>query len=263
MNVRDIAFYSTALLCGVTLTNAYADDNTAAAQDTFTVGLAAQNTPRYSGSDERRWTLLPLVQARSGAFFIDTQKGVGYDLQTSSGIYFEHVLGYAFGRDDKNSAWRDGADNLNGMGSIKGAVNTSMALGWQFSPWISVEAKAILPLTDSQGVQYQPSVTGVLFQNTSDLLALQATTLFGDARNNQIFYGVNAKQSQESGYRQYQAAGGLYGGLLSLSWSHQYTRQWGLGINAEYTRLSDKVAESPIIQRQDEVDTTLAINYTF
>lgn len=38
--------------------------------------------------------MVPVLQGRNGAFFIDTQKGVGYDLQNASGWYFEHTLGY-------------------------------------------------------------------------------------------------------------------------------------------------------------------------
>jgi hypothetical protein len=52
--------------------------------------------------------VVPVLQGRKGAFFIDAQKGVGYDLQNDSGWYFEHTLGYDFGRADKNSGWREG-----------------------------------------------------------------------------------------------------------------------------------------------------------
>jgi hypothetical protein len=40
------------------------------------------------------WQVVPVLQGRKGAFFIDAQKGVGYDLQNDSGWYFEHTLGY-------------------------------------------------------------------------------------------------------------------------------------------------------------------------
>lgn len=120
----------------------------------FTIGLGGRYAPRYSGSDKQVWQVVPVLQGRNGAFFIDTQKGVGYDLQNASGWYFEHTLGYDLGRTDKNASWRAGANNLKGMGDIDVSLNTALAVGWQALSWLSVEGKATLPLTDSQGVRY-------------------------------------------------------------------------------------------------------------
>lgn len=41
------------------------------------------------------------------------------------------------------------------MGNIRGALNTQVAVGWQVNSWFTPEIRATLPLTDSQGVQYQ------------------------------------------------------------------------------------------------------------
>src|SRR5690606_33556712 len=111
------------------------------------------------GSDKQQMQIVPVVQARKGAFFIDSQKGLGYDLQADNGLYLEHTLGYGLGRSDKNSSWREGANNLKGMGNIDATLNTAFALGWSITPWLVVEGKATLPLTDSQGIQYQTSLT--------------------------------------------------------------------------------------------------------
>jgi hypothetical protein len=99
--------------------------------------------------------VVPVLQGRKGAFFIDAQKGVGYDLQNDSGWYFEHTLGYDLGRADKNSGWREGANNLKGMGDIDATLNT-LPCGWQAAPWLSMEGKATLPLTDSRGQAIRP-----------------------------------------------------------------------------------------------------------
>ena len=68
------------------------------------------------------------------------------------------------------------------MGNISATVNTALALGWQLTPWLSAEGKAVLPLSDDQGVNYQASVTLVPLQRDSDTVALQTAALFGDAR---------------------------------------------------------------------------------
>lgn len=151
--------------------------------------------------------MVPVLQGRNGAFFIDTQKGVGYDLQNASGWYFEHTLGYDLGRTDKNASWRAGANNLKGMGDIDVSLNTALAVGWQALSWLSVEGKATLPLTDSQGVSYQASFMLIPVQTGQDTFAFQTAALFGDKRYLNTWYGVNPEQSRRSGYSRYSAPG--------------------------------------------------------
>ena len=134
------ALYMTVPLLTAITSCVQANDN--ASSGSFTIGLGGRYAPRYSGSDKQVWQVVPVVQGRNGAFFIDSQKGVGYDLQNTSGWYFEHTLGYDLGRKDKNASWRAGANNLKGMGDIDVSLNTALAVGWQAFSWLSVEGKA-------------------------------------------------------------------------------------------------------------------------
>ncbi|WP_142777420.1 MipA/OmpV family protein, partial [Klebsiella pneumoniae] len=100
---------------------------------------------------------------------------------------------------------RDGENTLKGMGNIKATMNTAFAVGWSVTPWLTVEGKATLPLTDAQGVHYQTSATLLLLQNSQDTVALQSAALFGDGRYANTFYGVDQRQRARSGYRPYRA----------------------------------------------------------
>ena len=155
MTSRKLMLQMTCFSLSATVLQAMADNTPSA--PTFTVGMGAQSAPRYSGSDQRHWLVGPVIQARDGAFFFDSLKGVGYDLQADNGLYLEHTLGYSLGRTDKNSTWRDGSNKLKGMGNIDATMNTALAVGWSATPWLSFEGKATLPLTDGQGVHYQTS----------------------------------------------------------------------------------------------------------
>ncbi|EPB4205335.1 MipA/OmpV family protein [Yersinia enterocolitica] len=230
---------------------------------TFTVGMGAQSAPRYSGSDQRHWLVAPVIQARDGAFFFDSLKGVGYDLQADNGLYLEHSLGYSLGRTDKNSTWRDGSNKLKGMGNIDATMNTALAVGWSATPWLSFEGKATLPLTDGQGVHYQTSVTVLPVQNDTDTVALQSAALFGDRRYMNTFYGVSREQSSRSDFAPYQSAGGFYGVDSSLTWSHQFTSHWGGVVSADYTWLDDKAGNSPIVVKRGGTTYNFGVLYTF
>ena len=258
--IKKVLYMSVPLLMAVA-SGAQADDGTAS--DSLTVGLGGQYAPRYSGSDKQVWQVVPVLQGRKGAFFIDAQKGVGYDLQNDSGWYFEHSLGYDFGRADKNSGWREGANNLKGMGDIDATLNTGLSAGWQAAPWLSMEGKATLPLTDSQGASYQASVTLIPLQNNQDTVAFQSAALFGDSRYLNTWYGVSERQSRRTGYRRYAAPGGFYGVDTSLTWSHQFDAHWGTVLSADYTWLGDRAINSPIVMRRNEGAATAAITGTF
>ncbi len=157
MIMRHTPLYLATLLFVIGSPISQANDTQPDQKDGVTIGLATLNAPRYSGSNERQWDVLPVIQARQGAFFFDTAKGAGYDLQFGQ-FYLEHTLGYAAGRTDKNTSFQAGSDKLRGMGKIRGALNTALTLGFEFTDQLSLEAKAIAPLTDSQGMQYQTSV---------------------------------------------------------------------------------------------------------
>ncbi len=122
-------------MAGLALTtSATAQADSSDSQNGVAIGAGAQYAPRYSGSEKMRLQVVPFFQAREDAFFADARKGIGYDLQSDSGLYLEHTLGYNLGRDDKDSDWRDGASSLKGMGKIRATVNTALAAGWQFTP---------------------------------------------------------------------------------------------------------------------------------
>ncbi|KAA8995756.1 MipA/OmpV family protein [Affinibrenneria salicis] len=263
MKTRNIMLCTLCFITAGTTAVARADESDNPSQSSVTVGIGAQNAPRYSGSEKRAMQVMPVVQARYGAFFLDSQQGIGYDLISDNGLYLEHTLGYTLGRSEKNSSWREGANKLKGMGNINSAVNTTIAIGWTIAPWVSVEGKASLPLSDGQGGQYRTSLTLLPIQNDSDTLAWQAAALFGDHRYMNTFYGVNKQQSARSGYHRFNTAGGFYGIDTSLTWSHQFSSHWGTSFSAGYTWLGDHAADSPIVFRRSQVTGTAAVTYTF
>ncbi|MBF7978795.1 MULTISPECIES: MipA/OmpV family protein [Rahnella] len=258
---RKLMLHITCFTLSATAWQAQAGDDAPA--ETFTVGMGTQSAPRYSGSDQRHWLAGPVIQARDNAFFFDSLKGVGYDLQADNGLYLEHTLGFSLGRTDRNSTWRDGSNKLKGMGNIDAAVNTAIAAGWSATPWLSFEGKATLPLSDGQGVHYQTSVTLLPVQNNADTVALQSAALFGDRRYMNTFYGVSEKQSERTDFAPYQAAGGFYGVDSSLTWGHQFTPHWGSVVSVDYAWLGDHAGKSPIVDRRGGTTLNLGVLYTF
>ncbi|MFZ4835661.1 MipA/OmpV family protein [Rouxiella sp. Mn2063] len=250
-------------ICGISFCAQAGQESFFGDHTDVTLGAAGEYAPRYLGSSESEFRLMPVIQLQRGAMFVDSTKGVGYDLPIVGGFYLEHSLGFSFGRSEQNNLWRDGSNNLRGMGDIKGALNTSFSLGYQFSPQLAADVMATLPLTASQGVAYQATVQGILWQKNADEIDFETDILFGDHRNNMLFYGVSAEQSADSNFKQYNAAGGLYGESLILSWNHQFSKSWKTVVAVDYTYLNDKAANSPIIDQRNNVTETLEVAYSF
>ncbi|RPD95904.1 MipA/OmpV family protein [Candidatus Pantoea deserta] len=262
MSIKKITMCMACLVTTAMTLSAQASESTSSDRS-LSVGLGAISAPRYSGAKDQHTFFAPVIHAQDGNFFADTVKGLGYRFQSDNGLYLENTLGMDFGRSDKNSDWREGSDKLKGMGTIKSTLNTGVTAGWALSSWLVLEGKATMPLTDSQGNRYRTTVTLIPFQDESDVVTFQGSTLFGDARYMNTYYGVSEKQSAHSGYARYNAAGGYYGYDLGMTWSHQFTPHWGAWASVDYTRLDKHASDSPIVKKNGGTYGTLAVTYLF
>ncbi|MBS0849281.1 MipA/OmpV family protein [Citrobacter sp. JGM124] len=229
----------------------------------FSVGLSVINAPKYSGSNEQHWMVAPELRLQYGHLFVDSTDGVGFRLESENGWYMESSLNYAPGRTDKNTRIESGSDRLRGMGKIDSTVSSRMALGWAATDWLAFEAEANAPISDSQGLHYRTSTSVMLFANTTDWVSLDAGILFGDSRYINTWYGVNKKQSAHSGFRQYNTSGGIFGYDASLVWAHKINDNWSTMTSYNYTRLSQKASDSPIVERRYNSMISAGLIYSF
>jgi len=244
------------------ISSAYENEKSA---DEFnaTLGLGAISTPKYSGSNEQSWGAIPLIHLQYNNYFLDSMNGLGAHWQSDNGLYIEPTLGYSSGRTDKNSGLRKGSDKLKGMGEISGAVNSSLALGWAVKPWLVLEGKAILPLSESQGASYKASVSYLPIISEENNVTFQTSALFADSRFINTWYGVNTEQSAHSGYAHYHSSAGIYGYDASLSWGHQFSEHWGGFLSVNYTWLTKSAANSPIVMQRGGTTGIVAVSYRF
>jgi len=240
--------------------SAYAD---VAPKTDVTVGIAAQETTKYSGSNQSTYSILPYLKVQHGNFYLDSEKGVGYQYEWDNGLYLGQSFGYYLGRKEKNSDWSDGSKKLKGMGNIDAVINSTSTLGWQFDPYLSFEGNFIAPITDSQGLQYNFGLKFRVFETSTDTLNLSTKANFGDSRYINTFYGVNATQSKNSGYSEYKTNGGLYSYDADLEWTHAFNDNWWSYADLNYTQLTSKAKNSPIVKSSGNTSLTLGLFYSF
>jgi len=232
-------------------------------QITRTIGLGYINTMKYSGSNERKSTLLPYLNIFCNNWFIDSTDGLGYTFSLRNGWSYTQVLGYSLGRTDKETYWREGSSRLEDMGKIKIAATSSSTVGWSNGDGLLIEGNLTAPLTDSQGIKYRAGIKYRLWANDLDTLVLSSNANFGDARYNNTFYGISEIQSQLTGHKKFIAGSGLYGIDAGLAWTHVFNDHWWSFVEAEYTHLDNNVNKSSIIYRNNQTAFSAGLLYSF
>lgn len=151
------------------------------------------------------------------------------------------------------------------MGKIKSSVITTVTAGYQFAPWLALEASGEFALSDTKGeistALGQRARCGSPRQRRRAGIVGRRTD--GDARFNQTYYGVTQQQSLRSGLVAYHASKGVYGYALGANWTHQFSPAWSTNVGVTSTWLTDKVADSQVVERRNDTGATLAVLYSF
>jgi len=77
------------------------------------------------------------------------------------------------------------------------------------------------------------------------------------------FFGVDKKQSADSGYKKYKAKAGIKDVNISISAGYPITNRWRLGGKAEYKRLLGDAADSPIVDDKNQFLAGFGLYYHF
>lgn len=230
----------------------------------ISVGVAAGIDQRYMGAQAFRPVVWPLINISRGIFFVDTIKGAGVQYQSASGFYIGEALNYDPGRDNQNSLFRPGSDKLQGMGAVKGTITSTLTVSQQIVPWLSVNAQAELGLDGHQrGNQYQLGLESVVFNTAKDSITLDLDAKIGDSQYNQTYFGVTQAQNTSSGFARYEPGFGIYAYSLTASWDHTFDKHWSTQLVFGGTLYTNKVADSPIVERKFGVMVLPSVSYAF
>ncbi|WP_436435169.1 MipA/OmpV family protein [Lonsdalea quercina] len=85
---------------------------------------------------------------------------------------------------------------------------------------------------------------------------------WSSARQNRYYYGVSNSESARSGIQSYRP-GDSWDPYLELSVGYTITPRWNTWIIGRYTRLSDEVKSSPMVEKSDSLMLGGGISYAF
>lgn len=220
------------------------------------VGAGAAVFPTYSGSDDYKGGLAPLIHASYGRFFAGVG-GVGVDLFRDHNWRINVHLSGSRGRKQSDDS------DLRGLGDVdstlRGGVSARYAEG-HFAASVQI-------LSDLLG-RDQGTVARVdayaRFMPVSRLIVLAGPGItWANGRYSRTYFGVDALQHANSGLPQFDADAGFNSVRLSASAIYLIDRHWFAMASAAASQLQGDAVKSPITRSRSQNSLLIAGAYVF
>jgi len=258
------------LVVMLTVRDASAAEGNAAERSNWDVALGAGvvSLPKYPGSRARRVEPLPLISVRYGRFFIGGVPGAG--TPAGFGVYLfedKHLQVGAAWSGDVIKPRKESYDSqhLRGLGDINGTFRGSVFASYALD-WFTLRGNVSYDLQNSHNHEGMlASLEAVARYSATPRLSLTAgpTATFGNHTYMQTFFGIDALQSQRSGYAEYTPKAGVALVGLSVGAGYRLTSHWTLSARVAAQRLQGDAARSVIVENKNQNVYALFASYKF
>jgi len=228
------------------------------------LGAAVAVMPEFEGSDRYEAKLRPALNLEFGPLFLSTSRGLGLNLVSAPGWTVAPALHYRWARKEKDS------DLLRGLGDIDDGLEAGGVIRWQPGP-AGLGLKVYQGLGSLEGLtaELEADYGAALTDDLSGSVGLSA--MFADRKYNRSYFGVTPEQSrkswqsQKSGYEEYDPEAGLKHAAVFGALNYALTDHLGLGLLAQYKRLTGPAADSPLVERgsANQFISALSVSFKF
>ena len=217
------------------------------------VGLGVYEKPQYLGADEQEWVVLPSFKYHTSRLAL-TLRGerLMLDLVPSPKLNAGLMVRYDEGReediDDTVVRQLTSVPAAAELGLyLESGLPVSM-LGWDDPALIIGTAN----LRDAVGAGHKGQafeVAGGLFREigSSTSITAQVILTHTDTDYNRAYFGVSAAEAADTGLPEFSPKSGLKDTQVQLVLTHDVGDDWTVGFTTTYGRLSDRLADSPIV----------------
>lgn len=224
-----------------------------------TIGAVVIGAPRYAGSDERGWLVLPSIDYRwKNGWFAGLSNGVGYLFPSRPDMQYGLRITADIGRNESRS------DALTGMGSIHPRAEAGAF--FNYFPTREVFLTSSLRYgagNDWNGLQVDlgAGYTTPLTPQLRGNFGVAATYVNGAYM--QAYFGVTPQQSASSGYAVYTPGAGFRDVRLNASLVYAIDARWALTGALTVGALQSGAKDSPIVFEPTVVTGIVAVSYGF
>lgn len=225
-------------------------------EDHITIGVGGLYQPAYMGSRKYQFQPIPAIDIKRGPFFVNFQNGIGVAPIESGAI----TAGVGVVLVTDNYERTDVPNRFNKIDMGAGAR------GFVSVRQFGLEATAGLTQIfagSTKGMIADFSLSRPIVVNDRLFLTPSIGTRWANAKHNDRFYGVNARQAQESGLRQFRPGSGFLDAKAEFGLQYRLTDHIGLGAAGGITTLLGKVKDSPIVRKKTAPFGMGFLTYTF
>lgn len=223
---------------------------------TLSIGVISGVTPEYEGSDDYEFGIGPNIAGSWRDILFFKGKTFGANLIREKNLKAGPILSWSGGRDE------DDNDKLEGLGDVDGSIEAGGFVSYRKKPLrFKLEARHDVNSGHEGGLVELSGGTTLPFTKPRVFVALGTTWASDDYMES--FFGVDSKQSAESGLKKYKAESGIKDINLSVTAGYSITNRWRLGGKVEYKRLLGDAADSPIVEDKNQFLAGIGISYHF
>jgi outer membrane scaffolding protein for murein synthesis (MipA/OmpV family) len=224
------------------------------------VGAGGGYAPDYEGSDDYELQPFPFVSIVYDDFVFINGTSIGLNLLNYEGLKAGPIARYGFGRDeDDNNA-------LDGLGDVDDSIEVGGFVSYGIGIW-SAGLTAEQDVGGSHEGLVGEASTGVSVPLSDNLKSsLEGSATWASSDYVDTYFGISAKQSARSGLEQFDADAGFKDVAVTLGLDYMFTESIGISGRAQYKRLLNDAADSPIVDDKGSADQFfggLFLTYSF
>lgn len=224
------------------------------------VGLGVRAAPRYQGADESKTRGIPAFsyQWSNGLFAGGSDGLLGYQHKAT-----EHLqLGAALGMDEGRAA--SGSRDLTGMGDVTSRATLNLHAKLALSSQLEISAAAQMGSgIDAKGGLVQLGASYGISLTSAIRVRLHVKATWANDDYMQDYFGVNVRQSADTGYKAYTPGASLRDITLGVGVQHPLNGQWMLFGGLNHTTLSDAASASPLTRKTAYQSAFAGLVYRF
>lgn len=234
---------------------AQTQDASATSAGHLVVGLATARLPAYQGADDHRTLILPVIDFSAGDYFVNVQDGVGVRLVSRPGWSASVSLAPTAGYRKR--------DVPEGIGRLDVGVGarafTSVKIGGALATLGATKGIA----RGNRGLVLDGGLA-LPVQTSPKLLLIPAVgATWADARYNDRYFGVSARQAAASGLARYAPGQGLKDASVSLLANYSVTDRVSVSVLGSVTWLLSVASDSPLTVRATQSSAMTSVTYRF
>lgn len=223
--------------------------------DHVSIGIGGAYQPAYHGSDKFRFQPLPAIDIKQGRFFVNFQDGIGANLIDSETI----TIGAGIAMADNYRA----KDAPKGIGNLPFGVGARGFVKLRQAGFEATFGAMQIVAGSTGGFVADASLAYPIFINERFMLMPSVSTSWANAKHNDRYFGVNARQSTASGLRQFHTGSGFMDAKADIHAQYNLTDRIGLGFSAGVSTLVGDVKDSPIVKRKTNPFGIAFVSYQF